>query len=137
MDSRSFFFLMIRRPPRSTRTDTLFPYTTLFRSNARGSLGIGSFPPPGPVARFSSRRARRPSGGRFRPPDPRPPDPGPGQGLRSRQLHPRQRPAGRGGSEPPRADRAPRTAERRVGEECVSTLNSRWWLYLYKKKTNH
>src|SRR3546814_6562544 len=26
-----FFFLMIRRPPRSTRTDTLFPYTTLFR----------------------------------------------------------------------------------------------------------
>src|SRR3546814_12922873 len=27
-----FFFLMTRRPPRSTRTDTLFPYTTLFRS---------------------------------------------------------------------------------------------------------
>src|SRR3546814_7319407 len=27
-----FFFLMIRRPPISTRTDTLFPYTTLFRS---------------------------------------------------------------------------------------------------------
>src|SRR3546814_2941614 len=30
------FFLMIRRPPRSTRTDTLFPYTTLFRSPAEG-----------------------------------------------------------------------------------------------------
>src|SRR3546814_12606732 len=30
-----FFFLMIRRPPRSTRTDTLFPYTTLFRSSRR------------------------------------------------------------------------------------------------------
>src|SRR3546814_5697828 len=30
-----FFFLMIRRPPRSTRTDTLFPYTTLFRSAVR------------------------------------------------------------------------------------------------------
>src|SRR3546814_8238993 len=30
------FFLMIRRPPRSTRTDTLFPYTTLFRSPAQG-----------------------------------------------------------------------------------------------------
>src|SRR3546814_20491033 len=29
-----FFFLMIRRPPRTTRTDTLFPYTTLFRSHA-------------------------------------------------------------------------------------------------------
>src|SRR3546814_15166283 len=29
-----FFFLMIRRPPSSTRTDTLLPYTTLFRSQA-------------------------------------------------------------------------------------------------------
>src|SRR3546814_11940914 len=28
------FFLIIRRPPRSTRTDTLFPYTTLFRSDS-------------------------------------------------------------------------------------------------------
>src|SRR3546814_6487536 len=28
---------MIRRPPRSTRTDTLFPYTTLFRSNGHGA----------------------------------------------------------------------------------------------------
>src|SRR3546814_7969380 len=34
------FFLMIRRPPRSTRTDTLFPYTTLFRSHGdRGDAG--------------------------------------------------------------------------------------------------
>src|SRR3546814_19335639 len=33
-----FLFLMIRRPPRSTRTDTLFPYTTLFRSLAHGLL---------------------------------------------------------------------------------------------------
>src|SRR3546814_17769157 len=31
-----FLFLMIRRPPRSTRTDTLFPNTTLFRSDAFG-----------------------------------------------------------------------------------------------------
>src|SRR3546814_20277974 len=45
------FFLMIRRPPRSTRTDTLFPYTTLFRSKipeddktfqaALAQLGVG------------------------------------------------------------------------------------------------
>src|SRR3546814_4354950 len=34
-----FFFLMIRRPPRSTRTDTLFPYTTLFRSDGDHRLG--------------------------------------------------------------------------------------------------
>src|SRR3546814_12967028 len=33
-----FFFLMILRPPRSTRTDTLFPYTTLFRSRRAGYL---------------------------------------------------------------------------------------------------
>src|SRR3546814_6043041 len=31
-----FFFLIIRRPPRATRTDTLFPYTTLFRSGRFG-----------------------------------------------------------------------------------------------------
>src|SRR3546814_3354244 len=36
-----FFFLMIRRPPRSTRTDTLFPYTTLFRSD-RATASPGS-----------------------------------------------------------------------------------------------
>src|SRR3546814_7264351 len=33
---------MIRRPPRSTRTDTLFPYTTLFRSIASGLTAISS-----------------------------------------------------------------------------------------------
>src|SRR3546814_12808016 len=32
------FFLMIRRPPRSTRTDTLFPYTTLFRSPEKAAV---------------------------------------------------------------------------------------------------
>src|SRR3546814_8650368 len=36
--SRLFFFLMVRRPPRSTRTDTLFPYTTLFRSKTIAKL---------------------------------------------------------------------------------------------------
>src|SRR3546814_19993156 len=36
-----FFFLMIRRPPRSTRTDTLFPYTTLFRSEAASEAKAG------------------------------------------------------------------------------------------------
>src|SRR3546814_3155751 len=33
--SHNFFFLLIRPPPRSTRTDTLFPYTTLFRTVQR------------------------------------------------------------------------------------------------------
>src|SRR3546814_10698260 len=47
-----FVFLMIRRPPRSTRTDTLFPYTTLFRSLA----WIGSTTQPS--GGFLSRLAR-------------------------------------------------------------------------------
>src|SRR3546814_17879163 len=37
----SIFFLMIRRPPRSTRTYTLFPYTTLFRSLVHHFLDVG------------------------------------------------------------------------------------------------
>src|SRR3546814_4719227 len=40
-----FFFLMIRRTPRSTRTDTLFPYTTLFRSRSVLRLLAGLIPP--------------------------------------------------------------------------------------------
>src|SRR3546814_14321784 len=64
------FFLMIRRPPRSTRTDTLVPYTTLFRSTATPS-GLsevmrqaarprprGRVPQP-PVLRPHRREARR------------------------------------------------------------------------------
>src|SRR3546814_466604 len=46
-----FFFLMIRRPPRSTRTDTLFPYTTLFRSilgNSRADIGFDPESPAWP-----------------------------------------------------------------------------------------
>src|SRR3546814_8501235 len=45
---------MIRRPPRSTRTDTLFPYTTLFRSAGtlgQEDLGIGAALPQRDVAR--------------------------------------------------------------------------------------
>src|SRR3546814_12007039 len=45
----SVFFLMIRRPPRSTRTDTLFPYTTLFRSDT------------GKAAFYFKPRVRRPA----------------------------------------------------------------------------
>src|SRR3546814_13185372 len=46
------FFLMIRRPPRSTRTDTLFPYTTLFRSeDEEGWVGDATRALAGKVAR--------------------------------------------------------------------------------------
>src|SRR3546814_3171541 len=53
---------MIRRPPRSTRTDTLFPYTTLFRSAAGG----GSHPGRGDAAGSTPRSGRlrhEPAGG--------------------------------------------------------------------------
>src|SRR3546814_3569342 len=46
---RFFFFLMIRRPPRSTRTDPLFPYTTLFRSPRRCSRSCPAYATCGPA----------------------------------------------------------------------------------------
>src|SRR3546814_2239993 len=54
------FFLMFRRPPRSTRTDTLFPYTTLFRSQAplfplRGHTSASCLPRPPSFAPASLR----------------------------------------------------------------------------------
>src|SRR3546814_3236094 len=56
-----FFFLRIRRPPRTTRTDTLFPYTTLFRScPLRGEAVVGrNHSQP---ARRTARTAIPPSG---------------------------------------------------------------------------
>src|SRR3546814_1549146 len=59
-----FFFLMIRRPPRSTRTDTLFPYTTLFRSlpdlgrHADGAAAACARPRGRGAARARCRRPR-------------------------------------------------------------------------------
>src|SRR3546814_15414823 len=55
-----FFCLMLRRPPRSTPTDTLFPYTTLFRSLAARDREEGA-------ARIRGVGYRRRGGGRSRP----------------------------------------------------------------------
>src|SRR3546814_7847170 len=90
---RFLFFLMIRRPPRSTRTDTLFPYTTLFRSVSAASTGDASglrdhgsdqaINSP-PRARPASRTAR--AGRAGRPCCSRAPEPGrcpPGAGTRT------------------------------------------------------
>src|SRR3546814_5757847 len=57
--SSCFFFLMIRRPTRSTRTDTLVPYTTLFRSAGQVRLPRGKAALPGQNA----------AGSRLDPPD--------------------------------------------------------------------
>src|SRR3546814_21189901 len=69
----SVFFVMNRRPPRSTRTDTLFPYTALFRSNGQAArtralhdwrrdrlrAGTGQLPEDAPYGFGSSRRGAR------------------------------------------------------------------------------
>src|SRR3546814_1558394 len=54
-----FFFLMIRRPPRSKRTDTLLPYTTLFRSKVqdREMPALVAIPPGQQKIRDLGRRA--------------------------------------------------------------------------------
>src|SRR3546814_6373574 len=55
---RMFFFLMLRRPPRSTRTDTLFPYPTLFRSHAAFKINIERSPALGGRLRTCGSDAR-------------------------------------------------------------------------------
>src|SRR3546814_12091656 len=104
---------MIRRPPRSTRTYTLFPYTTLFRSllDARGGQVFGK----GITIRDDPHRPR---------------------GLRSKPFD------GEGLPTAPLAiiddgvltgwlldSASARSEERRVGKECVSTCRSRWSPY--------
>src|SRR3546814_14797473 len=101
---------MIRRPPRSTRTDTLFPYTTLFRSGggdggervqrimAAGHLQPGGEGFPRPAAGYLEA-----DGKRFL---------GDVAAAQARAL-----------------GKAIRSEERRVGKECVSTCRSRWSPY--------
>src|SRR3546814_11836841 len=97
---------MIRRPPRSTRTDTLFPYTTLFRSFER-ERDADRIADDGDVAPFAH-------------------DPG----LADRQHEI----LGIGHVEAAAIeqfvfqedDRVGRAEERRVGKECVSPCRSRW-----------
>src|SRR3546814_17764463 len=66
-----FFFLMIRRPPRSTRPDTLFPYTTLFRSTEQRAVHVTAQLPgqfaavPGAPQRLGRHRDGRKGAGRL------------------------------------------------------------------------
>src|SRR3546814_5425196 len=95
---------MIRRPPRSTRTDTLFPYTTLFRSSAAGQSRA---PAPG-------RGQRRPS-----PPDRR------GQSTGTART------AGRGGRR--RGSRGSRRSEEHTSE-LQSLMRISYAVFCLKKK---
>src|SRR3546814_17272676 len=129
------FFLIIRRPPRSTRTDTLFPYTTLFRSievsfpRRRHDISCGSFGGrPGSGVRgagnISNRRARLASqldelrktlalGLQLRP-------------ERLDEIEDEGPQALGIGELPARLPAGWRPEARRVGNECVRTCRARW-----------
>src|SRR3546814_19037323 len=109
---------MIRRPPRSTRTDTLFPYTTLFRSPAPP---VNPAPVHKPIAEKQSEN--------------RPTSPVPAGSQKwfvqvggfADIANARRVQAGLQGLGPPNV--LARSEERRVGKECVSTCRSGWSPY--------
>src|SRR3546814_10953121 len=96
---------MILRPPRSTRTDTLFPYTTLFRSFAVVASEVRS------LAQRSAQAAKEIKG----------------------LIDDSVKRVSEGSAQVERAgatmQEIVRSEERRVGKECVSTCRSRWSPY--------
>src|SRR3546814_14495606 len=122
---------MIRRPPRSTRTDTLFPYTTLFRSvigeaddlvgeKGVGGGGLAALPgfflqPPGDFGAAGTQRLFQQPGR-----------------LRLAARAQASQLLGQGLAIDDRA--AVRSEERTVGKEWVSTCRSRWSPYHSKQK---
>src|SRR3546814_17021703 len=128
-----FFFLMIRRPPISTRTDTLFPYTTLFRSWTPKILKVlESTRTPATFFVIGENALEHP-------------------GLLQRIVadgdeignHTYDHPNLATWSEEPTRLQlnatqrlVQRSEERRVGKECVSTCRSRWTTYHQRKKIN-
>src|SRR3546814_11375641 len=76
------FFLRIRRPPRSTRTDTLFPYTTLFRSIAPSTPAAAPSSKPTRAEAVPKQRGRGGQGARS----------DPGESPARRSSHPGKKP---------------------------------------------
>src|SRR3546814_18098159 len=134
---------MIRRPPRSTRTDTLFPYTTLFRSDRRrhryrisphrpeGDSAVrrrdhGAWLPSRLFGGYLVWQGRHGHSAREG-----------GNGQRNQNLGEGLRAAVSGWTDHPgrkvQQGRGRRSEERRVGKECVSTCRSRWSPYHYNK----
>src|SRR3546814_12020505 len=126
------FFLMIRRPPRSTRTDTLFPYTTRFRSAGSSELArrtaqglvlscgmlCGSARSGGNLRRIPARdEVWRGGAGSFLPPH---------RGRVRYRLRARHRCI---------SFAIARSEERRVGQESVSAYRLCWSPYHKNKKT--
>src|SRR3546814_20573143 len=130
---------MIRRPPRSTRTDTLCPYTTLFRSQAQG---------PGRGRPVLHRRRETgdladspPYHGNRRPQAPPASWLPPSTAATNREAHAFDEGDSRGPGDQQRDARCgqqaaawTRSEQRREGKECVSTCRSRWELLHSKQK---
>src|SRR3546814_13250871 len=121
-------FLMIRRPPRATRTYTLFPYTTLFRSLRRGDLAAqildlrievgetyGHLRDPDSAAGYPDGMEQRHPERLRRERD---------QGADRREQRQPCNAGGRAIGRRRRIRRVGRSEERRVGKECVSTCRS-------------
>src|SRR3546814_17208957 len=117
-----FFLLMIRRPPRSTRTDTLFPDTTLFRSQVHEAADVV-------LVDFDDIVGVAAGGQRV--------DVGFGRADHFERRVDVFIVAG-ANADDAEVDvagvRVVRSEERRVGKECVSRCRSRWSPYHYKKK---
>src|SRR3546814_14451917 len=111
---------MRRRPPRSTRTDTLFPYTTLFRSDAGGGEQGGDRRSNAEPRRDRPDARRLPAGAQVMM--------GGGNASESAYRVLMGVLESRTGQtlSPSRIWRIERSEERRVGKECVSTCRSRW-----------
>src|SRR3546814_12928617 len=118
-----FFFLMIRRPPKSTRTDTLFPYTTLFRSPFanqapkpetfdQSQIGIAS---PDRIRSWSFGEIKKPETINYRTFKPE------RDGLFCARIF--------GPIKDYECLCGKRSEERRVGKECVSPCRARWSPY--------
>src|SRR3546814_13810989 len=103
---------MIRRPPRSTRTDTLFPYTTLFRSAAVRHRFAHVDHLQSPNRAVVRDKILQPT---------------PDGGIGARFFGQHQRLLAGGQADELRVEKIRRRSEeRRVGKECVSTCRSRW-----------
>src|SRR3546814_12394891 len=117
---------MLRRPPRSTRTDTLFPYTTLFRSAAHMRAGEAKLftqklNEQGARLNLALRRLAVHRHGNGDGHSSIPPGPLHGPPVRYSTI----REYGTSAEAPP-ADRLDKSDARRVGKECVRLCRSRW-----------
>src|SRR3546814_21036801 len=123
-----FFFLMIRRPPRSTRTDTLFPYTTLFRSIDWGD-GVQSLAADFKAAKKAARDTIDELVERLKASEIVVCLSDDFDNFR-KDIYPEYKNNRKSSVRPEHLyDLKERSEESRVGKECVSTCRSRWAAY--------